>query len=260
MAERVIDVLEMVKIDKEYRHLPTVAPREGNAVFQPIIKECTIGEGRKLIVLGQVRHLLRDGTRLTHVVKDHDHPGKLTAEIIYWRGRILDMQLLAIAAHEYTIGRQDDRAAFLYCLLHLRHNALAGRSVEHLKYFCDVPPDRLQAGPSQQLFSDRIDKAHEPTAIGTKDGIADGCERHPRALVIIEHGDFSCFPCHGIAHCAPEGAAVQIAFEQKILRALGQQCRVPCEVVIVTYDENRHIRYRMHQHPERLKLVLVELA
>src|SRR5450631_2667899 len=59
----------MVKIDKEYRHLAAVALREGNAVFQPIIKECTIGEGRKLIVLGQVRHLLRDGTRLTHVVK-----------------------------------------------------------------------------------------------------------------------------------------------------------------------------------------------
>src|SRR5476649_128057 len=135
MAERVIDVLEMVKIDKEYRHLPTVATSEGNAMFQPVIKECTIGEGRQLIVLGQVRHLLRDGTRLTHVAKDHDHPGKLTAEIMNWRGRILDMQLLAIAAHEHTIGRQYDRAAFLYRSFDLQHETLARHSVEHLKHF-----------------------------------------------------------------------------------------------------------------------------
>ncbi len=48
MAERVIDVLEMVKIDKKYRHLAVVAPREGNAMFQAIIKKCAIGERREL--------------------------------------------------------------------------------------------------------------------------------------------------------------------------------------------------------------------
>jgi len=42
MPERIVDVLEMIQIDKENRQSPTVPLGECNAMFEAVIQEGTI--------------------------------------------------------------------------------------------------------------------------------------------------------------------------------------------------------------------------
>ena len=57
VAERVVDVLEPIDVEKQHRQLPLVAPRDGNGADDALFEQHAVRQARERIVRRHVRHL-----------------------------------------------------------------------------------------------------------------------------------------------------------------------------------------------------------
>ena len=57
MAQRIVDALEAIQINKHHAKVATAALRAQHRVFQLLLKELAIGQARQRVIHGQIMHL-----------------------------------------------------------------------------------------------------------------------------------------------------------------------------------------------------------
>ena len=90
MTQGIIDVLEVVQVEKQQCHLLLAATGQTDGLGQPLGEQGPVGESGEEIVVGLVGHACRHGPGFADVVEDDDGTGDAPLPVVNGRGRILN--------------------------------------------------------------------------------------------------------------------------------------------------------------------------
>ena len=104
VPERIIDVLEMVQIEKQHRQVGPAAAGEHDGLRQPVDQQHPVRQVGEEIMLRQIGHLARQFARLADVAKDDHHADGLAACIVDRRHRIFDRYFGVVAPDQDRVA------------------------------------------------------------------------------------------------------------------------------------------------------------
>jgi len=188
VPEGVVDSLERVQVQQQYRQLPAGAIVAGHGVLEPIVEQCPVRQVGQWVVEGMVAQLLGKTLALGDVGGDADHPDQVAARRPQRRGRQLHVDGTAVAAMLAQLqpggglpratggGDLDGRPARLR----------AGRM---------RPSQDLLAAPAVDAFGGRVPQLHPlvPVQFDDRDrrGVDDGAEPLQQARPLRVGGDLT---------------------------------------------------------------------
>ena len=135
VPERVVDVFEMIEIEKKQCDLLVMALGQTDRLGQALGQQRAVRQVGEKIVLGQVGHFQGHCPRFTDVVEDNDRAGILAVPVVNGRSGILNRRLMTIAANQHAICGQPDGAVFLNGARCRIRGHLAGGAVNDVEYF-----------------------------------------------------------------------------------------------------------------------------
>src|SRR6202048_3896472 len=105
MAQGIVDVFETIQIQKEDSDIFFLAMSQGDRLRNPIVEHQAIGQIRKTIVLGGVRHLEREVARGSDVVEYDHRSGDAAGAVVDRGGGIFNSEFNSVAAAVDAIRR-----------------------------------------------------------------------------------------------------------------------------------------------------------
>ncbi len=197
VAEAVVDVLEIVQIDEQYRQAAVIAARGDQRLAEAILEQVAVGKPGQRIVIGLALKLALMGLALGDVVLDADKMRDLAAFVSHWRDQQLvpeQAAVLAVIAQQHTPFAllADGLAQFLnpglVSILVLQEIAVA--------------PQRLLRGIAGNALERRVgvdQRIARHFSVGDEDGVDagfDGAAPHAQPFLlmfafgdILLHGD-----------------------------------------------------------------------
>src|SRR5579864_9266783 len=118
MSQGIIDVFEMIQIQKEYRKRSVLTASQGNRLSDPVVEQHTIGQIREYIVLRGVRHLVRHGPRRAHIVENDNRSYNPAHSVVYRSGGVFNSGFKTVAPDQDAIHSKSDSSILFDRHLH----------------------------------------------------------------------------------------------------------------------------------------------
>jgi len=82
MPQGIIDVFEVIQIEKHHSGPPSASPSKRDGLANPVAKEQSIGQPGERIMFGQMSHPLRLCPRRAHVAKNDHRSGDFPFTVV----------------------------------------------------------------------------------------------------------------------------------------------------------------------------------
>ena len=250
VAQRVVDVLEVIQIEEKQRELFLAPLRQADRLSQPVAEQDPVGQFGEAVVLGQVRHSERLRPRRAHIVKDHDGARDLAAPVVDGCGRILDGGFDAVAPDQQAVRGEPDGPVLVNGHCHGIGHRIASNGVHNAEHIPQRMSGGLASGPAGQLLRDRIQISHVAPLVGAHDGVADGVQRDLGPLLFRVQRVAVGRPFDHAAQRLGQPVIVEAPLEKKILSAVLHRQPCDCFVIRSNQHQNGNLRRRLKQPVE----------
>src|SRR6202046_3608043 len=156
MAERVIDIFEIIQIQKKHGDRSVLAASQGNRLADPVIEQKTIQQTRHNVGLGVGGHFNGQGAAHTHNVKNDNSSNTAASPVVNRRGGIFNGAFKSVAPDKNTIRSEPDGPVLLDRHFHGISSSFQGSAVNDLEDFAKRPTGTVFAPPPSQVFRNEI--------------------------------------------------------------------------------------------------------
>ena len=212
VAAGIVHDLELVEVHVDQCVLASRrSARSFQQKMQLRLEFTAIDEPRERVVGGLIRQRAAQATLTTDIAEHHHRTSHFAVTIADGAGRTLHAERLPVTAAQSHVIMSSPRSAIFERQTQRRWQGFTGGFVDQREHLHQRHAYRLGRNPARQLLGRRVQVINLAQRVRTDDGIANGLQRHLRAVLFIQHRQFGQTAAGNVVQCSLKTAHSPIA-------------------------------------------------
>src|ERR1017187_1121556 len=188
MSQRIIDVLESIQIEEEYREQSGITMCPGDGLVKAVIEEQAIGQSGEKVVFRQMSHPRCQCACHGYVAKNENRSVNKPVPVVNRSDGIFDEDFMAVATDQNTVDRKRTDLVVLRDHGHRIQYGFAGDCVDDPERFAHGPANCFIQGEASHSFRDGVEEGDVSFNIGTDNPVGNAVKRDLSSLLFLEYG------------------------------------------------------------------------